>query len=686
MSDRPPSEFSMTASPQHMSNEKPAGLFPFLVTLGILGILCIGPTLSPYGHLSYAYLRSLFFDGDLNIIDEAKRHHVGWPTGVSMEPDRGTGLPASPASAGPGLFWAPFLCVAHILVVVLRALGLPLFPDGYNQFYYLAINIGTFFYLVLGGALTVAVLQRLHSGSHLVALVLAGTLASPLLAGSLLDGSLPDAMSFFGAAFFFFEWVDYRRHPRLRNALMLGIAGGILCLIRSVNIVLCPWPLIDLLRRYPDSKRSPYWKCLWYVVALAAAMTPQLLVWHAQHGEPWPRPQDRFQLVFHPGAYFLYLFSWPGGLIVRYPFFALGFFGLIVFARRERRLGAPLLLSFLASVLAGGAVTASWFQPDEAPRFAVSAIPFAAFGVSCLWGVRRKVPASVAGFLVTLLVLWAVFCDLLRGSFSVFPSVPAASLMIPRQFFDSTATFDVIQALAVVFLAIVVGFSLLVINRIYRDITDPSADLLFAHPGRRIGILAIVILSADLIVCVADWSHYQVLLPVHVGRHTFRVTPYAYNRFSKFKEVGLNLEIGPGTTETLYLSPSYAVSGIYVVTRVSSTRHIPRGASVARVSVDQGDRVESVLLEFGEETISEESGESEKYFQATAGLHRWLNAEGRIITGCSCRLDLPRPVIAKQMMIENLVADATLTVDGLGLRPSPIRVVSQERLRPRRSR
>ena len=687
MGDVSPSELkTTTGSPRQRSHEKPARLLPFLTILGILGILCIGPTLSRHGHLSYAYLRSLFFDGDLNIVNEAARCDVGWPAEVSLEPHRDTGLPSTPASGGPGLFWSPFLFGAHVFVLVLRWLGLPVLPDGYNQFYFLAINIGTFFYLALGCALTVVALQRFRDRRPSVALILAGALASPLLGGSMLDGSLPDALSFFGAGFFLFEWVEYRRYPRTRNALMLGTAAGILCLIRPVNIVLCLWPLIDMLRESAGSRRYPSLKCLWYVAALTAAITPQLLVWHVQHGQPWPAPQDRPQLDFHPGRHLLFLFAWPDGLFVSYPFFALGLLGLIHFTRKEPRLGGPLLLSFLAGILTAGVVTAPWFPREEAARFAVSALPFAVLGVSCLFEGTRKVPIPVAFFLAGLSVLWTVFCDVFNGSFALSSAIPAAALMIPKLLFDPTATFGTIQSLAVAFLVIGLVASLFVINRIYRDITGPREDALFAQPGRRIGIWVVVIVLADLAVSVAKWSHHQVLVPVQVGQHAFRVIPYTYNRFGQFKQVGLHLELGPGASRTLYLSPPHAISGIYLLTRVSSTRDIPWGTSVARISVRQSDRSEDVLLEFGEETVGDQYREAEKHFQGTARLQEWLDAEGRIKGGCSCRLDLPRPVIAGEVIVENLVTDATFHLEGLGFRPSPIRVVPLDRLRSRQVR
>ncbi|MFH1742789.1 MAG: hypothetical protein ABIH23_27610 [bacterium] len=671
-----------TDSPQHHPEEKAPGLLPLLAALGIIGFFCLGPTLSPFGHLSYSYLRSLFFDGDLNIVDEATRTDARWPEGILLEPHHETGLPSSPASPGPSLFWTPFFFVGHLAAMALRAWNWPLLADGYNPFYYLGINLGTFFYLVLGGGLTIGAVRRLLRTESPVFLVFAGILASPLLMTGLLDGSLPDTFSFFGAAYFLFEWMEYRKYPRSRNAFMLGLTAGILCLIRPVNGVLCLWPIIDMFLQPRDKRQYPFWDFLGYIAALVFAFSPQLLIWHTQTGSPWPAPQDRPDIVFQPVQWFLYLFSWPDGFLIRYPFFALGLLGLTAYSRQtDRRLGNFLVVSFLAAVLTPGLIAAPWFPREQAPRFAVSALPFAVLGGSYLLRSRWRVPVPAVVAIGGLLVVWTVFCELANASFSLSSLVPSTALMVPRLGFEATASFGVPQAVLVGFLLIGITVSLLINGRIYREITDISANLPLAHSGRRIGIWSVVILAAGLVIYVTNWSQHQILLVTQEGQDAFRVVPNAYNRFGQFKQVGLGLEVGPGASRTLSLSPPYAVSSIHVITRVIRIQDIPWGTPVARFSVYQADRGESVLLEFGEETICDRYLGPDAGLQETAGIYEWSDTDGRIIVGCSCRLDLPRPVIAERLVVENLVADATVSISGIGFRPSPIRVVPPERLR-----
>ncbi len=648
-------------------------LLPLLVVLGILGLTCIGPTMSPYGHLSYAYLRSIFFDGDLNILNEAQRHDVGWPSDVTVEPNRQTGLPSSPTSTGPSLFWAPFFSMAHVVVFALKKLGCSILADGYNRFYYLGINIGTFFYLGLGSALLVVVLGRISRGSPSVILVITACLASPLLMTGLLDGSLPDSLSFFGASFFLFEWTEYRREPRIRNALMLGTLAGILCLIRPLNLVLCVWPAVDMIRRGRSSGGNAYWECLMYFLALIFGMTPQFIVWIVQHGVPWPAPENRLEFGLDPVRFLKYLFAWPAGLFVRYPLFALGLVGLAVHMRKEKSFATLLFLSLISAVMVGGTMQAPWFPFEHAPRIAIAGLPFAVCGVAVLLRVWPRVPHFAVLGAAVLFAGWTMYCDL--GN-DLLP-IPETAEMLPGIFLGASSLSGEVEILLVVFLVVGILASLLITRRFFRELVDPAADLPLANPTRRIWVWGIVILTANLLIGVSNWSHHEILLAIKREANHYRLVPYAYNRFGYFKNVGLELEIGPLQTKTLQISPTNAVSGIYLVTRVREMRDIPFNTPVARFSVQQRDHTESVLLEYGQETLS---ADSTSQLRGTAMVHEWEEQGEGIVEGCSCRLDLSRPVIAERLQIENLVADATVTVNGIGFQPSSVLIVPPDRI------
>jgi len=652
-------------------------LLPLLIVLGIVGLVCIGPTISSYGHLSYAYLRSIFFDGDLNILNEAQQIDEGWPEGVTLEPNRQTGLPSSPAAPGPSLFWTPFFSAAHIVVRGLDKLGFTILPDGYNNFYYLGINIGTFFYLALGCALLVMALGRITHGVQSVILVMTACLASPLLMAGLLDGSLPDSLSFFGASFFLFEWTEYRREPRIRNAVMLGTSAGILCLIRPLNLVLCVWPAVDMVRRGRSSGGNAYWECLMYLLALLFGMTPQLFVWYVQHGVPWPAPENRPEFTIDPLRFIRYLVSWPSGLLLRYPLFALGFAGLVFYIRKERQFALLLLLCLCSAVLMAGTMEAPWVPPEYAPRIAIAGLPFAVCGVAVLLRSGRGFP-SVFVFVASLILIgWTVYCDLIR---ELVP-IPETAAMLPKMAFRSSYSLGGFGTIAAVFLVVGVLICLFMTRRFFRELADPAADLPLSNPIRRIWIWGIVILLTDLLVGVSNWSHHEILLAVPEKSGKLELVPYAYNRYGYFKQVGLELELGPGASKTLPISSSYAVSGLYVVTRVSQIRDIAYGTPIARFSVQQRDHTESVLIEFGQETVPVPHLESSSPMQDTANVYQWKDPEEGIVEGCSCRLDLSRPVIAEQLKIENLVADATVTVEGIGFRSSRIIVVPADRIR-----
>ncbi|HPA47214.1 MAG TPA: hypothetical protein PK395_15725 [bacterium] len=663
--------------PDHQAEERAPRFFPVMVLLGVVGLFCLGPVLSPHGNLSYSYLRSVLFDGDLNIGNEATQWGAGWPRGVSLEPRRDMGLPSNPAAPGPAIFWTPFFFSAYVLVSLLQFLGWPHLNDGYNDFYYLGLNIGTMFYILLGSGLTAASLWRLFRREFSLAWVAIGVLGSPLLGKAFWDGSLPDAFSFFAAAFVLFEWLEYREDPRSRTAIMLGTAAGVFCLVRPLNVFFCVWPIFDIYFRSKDSRRIFFWDFLSYVLSFTITFSPQWLIWREQSGHPWPIPAVHPEWNLRPVDWLASLFSWEQGLFVRYPILLLGIAGLVAFAVRDRqRWGMLAVACFLTGIFISITATAPWLSTFPDQGLALSSLPFAIVGVVFLFGGCIRLPFPVGLGIGVAIVLWTVYCE-----FSVLDFRPAA-FMIARFILGATDGIRWTEIGLTGFLIVGILAICLLNCRIYREITDLSANLPLLHPSRRIGIWVVVILAVNLVIYVTHWSQHRVLTAKQAGLHAYRIVPNMYNRFGSFKAVGLRIEIPPGQSTTLYLSPPHAVNSIYLVSRMEETQEIPLGTPVAQFSVQQPGRSESVLMEFGEETVGILKP-SEIQLPDTAGIYEWQSVDGHIFRGCASRLDLPQPVIAGSLVMNNLIADATLCIHGLGFRPSPIRVVSPDRLRAR---
>nr|NIP99605.1 hypothetical protein [Nitrospinaceae bacterium]NIR53747.1 hypothetical protein [Nitrospinaceae bacterium]NIS84156.1 hypothetical protein [Nitrospinaceae bacterium]NIT80959.1 hypothetical protein [Nitrospinaceae bacterium]NIU43255.1 hypothetical protein [Nitrospinaceae bacterium] len=76
-----------------------------------------------------AYLRSLFFDGDLDFVNERNYAHA--------EKFTPTGYVFNNWQMGQAVFFFPFFLAGHGLAQALAGLGVPVSVDGYSAPYYL---------------------------------------------------------------------------------------------------------------------------------------------------------------------------------------------------------------------------------------------------------------------------------------------------------------------------------------------------------------------------------------------------------------------------------------------------------------------------------------------------------------------------------------------------------------------
>jgi hypothetical protein len=101
------------------------------------------PVIQHDGTGYYAYVRSLFVDGDLHFANELDPVRSPFrTTNLSYEITQ-TGYTPNPWSVGPALVWAPFWLLAHLLAGFGQRLGLAWTADGYAQPYIVLVTLAS---------------------------------------------------------------------------------------------------------------------------------------------------------------------------------------------------------------------------------------------------------------------------------------------------------------------------------------------------------------------------------------------------------------------------------------------------------------------------------------------------------------------------------------------------------------
>lgn len=350
----------------------------------------------------YVYLRSLWFDGDLDLAND---YDAVAPGLARVDPVTPIGRTSNHHPVGPALVWSPLFLVADALA---RLTG----RSGDTALHRNAVAIAS---LLCGwaGLLLVYLTARRHAGR---AAALLGALA--LGFGSFLywylafAPTMAHAPAFGAAALVVWLWLsELPAGPR--RAALLGAACGLAALLRWANGLIVLLPIADLLPRLarPGERRAALRDLAILGGVSLAVFSPQFLVWNALYGSPLTIPQGE-AFVGNAPAWDGVLFSPRKGLFSWSPLLYLGLAGLVPFALREKwRALAALVFAFLL-VRVNAGVADWWGGAAFGGRRFDALLPLfglgLAFAVAGLAEIGRRRPLLLPALVLVAGVGWNV--------------------------------------------------------------------------------------------------------------------------------------------------------------------------------------------------------------------------------------------------------------------------------------
>lgn len=334
----------------------------------------------------YSYLRSVVFDGDVNLRNEYAYFHWGSSRTTS------TGLVYSGLAIGPALLWSPFYLLAHLVALAASELAFPVSPDGYGYVYQAAICIATIIYVSAGVFLTYRLCRRYFSAYSSLVAVVGGWLAASLIYYTVAEPSMAHGVSFFAVSLFLWVWHPPRRRT-CKEWIVLGLTLGLMTLARNQNLLFSSVLIVEAIQAMIDGKSAgrrlgvlrEY--AVGGLVAAAFALvafSPQMLVWKALFGSLITVPQGGgfFDLL---GPNLLeYLFSTRHGLFTWTPTMLVAVAGFVPLWKRDRKVTTALLTALLLLLYLHSAVVRWWAGDAFGARRLVSAMPVFALAMAAL--------------------------------------------------------------------------------------------------------------------------------------------------------------------------------------------------------------------------------------------------------------------------------------------------------------
>ncbi len=407
------------------------GYDKILILIFVLTLPLVNPWVRGDGVGYYAYARAIVVNHNLQFESDWLHANPSFYLGRIDAPGHlradqytRTGHVDNHFTIGPALIWIPFLAITHAVVLGVDYLGARIPADGFSWPYIDTMAFITALAGFLGLFLSFRLAREYFSERWAFLATLGIWFASSLLVYMYFNPSWSHAHSAFIVALFLWYWDRTRAARTLPQWLLLGLFGGLMLDVYYPNALFLLVVLVELavtaariFRSQLSSKTREFrtlvlGSCV-FAAALVLALLPTLVSRWVIYGRPLATGYTEGTLwhFTHP-LWGQVLFSSDHGLFSWTPILLLACVGLLFVVRRDRVLGAGVVLSALAfySLIA---VYLNWDGISSyGNRFFVSLTPVFILGLTALLAASEKlVPnrrvawrAAIAG--IALLVLW----------------------------------------------------------------------------------------------------------------------------------------------------------------------------------------------------------------------------------------------------------------------------------------
>jgi hypothetical protein len=363
-------------------------------SVGVAVQLKMGARLQSDGFYYYAYLRSLAFDHDVDFTNDYRMLGLGDKAHL-FRPTR-TGHAQSAWTIGPAIVWSPFFAVGHLAATRLHAAGVDVSTDGTSFPYRQAVCIAGLFYGLLGCWFAYRITR------HLWPPAIAGPTVALTMTGSFMlwymvaEPTMTHAPSMAAVAGFVWLWLATRERRTVAAWALLGLAAGLMALIRWQNALFMILPALDVLPVFiPHSDRRARSASLTgagvFLLCGLVAFLPQMLAWKAIYGSYVARSPIGPAIRWGDPHIIDVLFSARNGLLSTSPMLYLAAAGLVLIAFERPRVGLPALVATAMMVYFNACIQDWWGSAGFGGRRFDGTIPLFCLGLAALVDAGSRV-------------------------------------------------------------------------------------------------------------------------------------------------------------------------------------------------------------------------------------------------------------------------------------------------------
>lgn len=357
----------------------------------------------------YAWLRSVFFDGDIDFSNDYRLLTTELSEDSADLTPLATGFVPNSAPPGSALLWAPLFLAVAAVIAVLNLLGAHILFDGLAVPFKLSAGVAGIGYATAGAWLCYDLARRVYSAAVAFWATLTLWLGGSLLYYSLVSPTYSHAMSLFAVALFAHAWYRSRDRDDLPRFALLGALAGLAGLVRSQDLIILVIPGLELLAGLWERRWSLPTACgrlAVLCISCVAVFSPQLWAWQTIYGTPVVNPHgEAVSFRWAEPAILETLFSTRQGLISWTPIVLFGAIGLPWLFRRDRLLAWTAVVTLLLALYVNASNIRWWAGAGFGGRRFVSYLPFLVLGLSALLASRPMASRPTVARLTCLFLI-----------------------------------------------------------------------------------------------------------------------------------------------------------------------------------------------------------------------------------------------------------------------------------------
>jgi hypothetical protein len=407
-----------------------------LLLLFLFSLPILNPWVRGDGVGYYAFARapliehSLDFTRDYQHANESFRgprlNESGQPKSEFRTP---TGHLDNHFTTGPAILWTPFLLLAHVGVLLARAMGSSVAADGFSAPYRVAMALATAIYAFLGLLLSFRLARQYVEERWALLATISIWWASSLPVYMYFNPSWSHAHSAFTVALFLWYWHRTRSPRTLPQWLLLAAIAGLMLNVYYANALVLVVLVVEAFPQYVAAFRnvtpggsnagprasSLFVNHLLFGIVVLLCLLPIFITRFIIYGNAFESGYTPlYDWLWRSPVLLRVFFSSNHGLLAWTPILLLSIIGLFLFWRREPRVGGPFLAAFLAFYLFIACYPDWAGISSYGNRFFVSLTAFFVIGLAVfLDGAAQlfrsnRAALATAGVVLALFVFWNV--------------------------------------------------------------------------------------------------------------------------------------------------------------------------------------------------------------------------------------------------------------------------------------